>query len=79
MVLSVDKKVGVIRRIDPTKIRGKYNRVMSKALANNKKKYSNGMFTHMQGRFDRTFDKSRGFKKDVGGPPPGASLSGWKE
>jgi len=78
-VLVVDKKAGAIRHIDPAKIRGKYNRVMARVSANTKKKYVNGMLSHMQGRFDKAFDSARGVKKVPSGMPPGASLSGWKE
>ena len=78
-ILKIDKKAGAIRRIEPSKIRAKYNRVISKASEYNKKKYANGMRQHMQGRFDKAFDSARGVKKAPSGMPPGASLSGWKE
>jgi len=78
-VLTIDKKAGIIRKIEPSKIRGKYNRVIAKSSEYNKKKYSGKMLTHMQGRFDSAFGHGRGIKKSIGGPPPGASLSGWKE
>jgi hypothetical protein len=78
-VLTIDKKAGIIRRIEPSKIRGKYNRIIAKSSEYNKKKYTGKILDHMKGRFDRAFDSGRGVKKAAGGPPAGASMSGWKE